>query len=110
MKTLNEKNQKTLEALKAKSDLWGKSRMPSVKRIAALLEELGVEFKLISTSVTKPRGGATAAFHTSGGRKVTNGWVLKVPAANIHMDTTCSWFSMNTQSFAEDFVKFIEKN
>ena len=108
MKTLNEKNQKTLEALNAKA--FAKGRMPSAKRIAALLEELGVAFEIIEMSVTKPRGGATAAFTTSGGRKVTNGWVLKVPSAKINMDTTSSWFSINTQSFAEDFIDLIESH
>ena len=109
MKTLNAKNQKTLEALQQKAN--GKGRMPSVKRIAALLEELGIWFEAGETSTTKERGSSQNTFVTSRGKAVEG---KKIKVVNIRggflvMDTTCSFFSRNTESFAWEFMKIIER-
>ena len=113
MKALNEKNQKTFDSLQSKSK--GKGRMPSVKRIAALFQELGIEFDVMESCDIKQRFSQSNNFATSSG-KLVEGWRIKVKnprGGNIEMDTTCSWFSRNTESFACDFmsvIKFHEQN
>lgn len=108
MKTLNAKNQKTFEALQSKAAGKSGARFPSIKRIAELLNELDIEFDVFGHSVTKPRGGETAAFTTSGGRKETHGHRMRIPAGNIRIDNTCSWFSRNTENFAIQILKVIQ--
>ena len=108
MKTLNAKNQKTFEALQSKAN--GKGRMPSVKRIASLFEELGIEFETDNSFDIKQRFSESNNFATSKGR-IVEGKRIKVQHPRrgmIKMDTTCTWFSRNTENFADDFLSVIE--
>lgn len=112
MKNLNPSNQKTFEALQSKAN--GKGRMPSVKRIASLFEELGIDFEMDNAFDIKQRFSESNNFATSKG-KVVEGKRIKVKHPNpkrgmIVMDTTCTWFSKNTQSFADDFLWLIKLN
>ena len=109
MKTINAKNQKTFEALQSKAN--GKGRFPSVKRIAALLSEISVEFRLIEVTTSKQRESASNAFATSTGKTI-HGWKIQMqsPTGGImEIDNTCSHFSKNTETFADDILRIIRR-
>ena len=108
MKTLNASNQKTFEALQSKAN--GKGRMPSVKRIANLFQELGIDFEMDNSFDIKQRFSESNNFATSKGKPVEGKRIkVKHPRRGmIVMDTTCSWFSKNTETFADDFMSVIK--
>lgn len=109
MQLLNANNQKTFKALQVKAN--GTGRFPSIKRIAALLSELNVEFRLIEVTTSKQRGSASNAFATSTGKTI-HGWKIKMqsPTGGImEIDNTCSHFSKNTEFFADDILRIIKR-
>lgn len=112
MKTLTAKNQKTLEALKAKAN--GQGRMPSIKRIASLLTELNIEHKLETWSETKTTKPAGYRYTTGGGTKLYEGYRLTANLKNtntrLSMETTCTYYSWNTWSYASEIIAEIEAN
>ena len=108
MKALNANNQKTLEALQSKAN--GSGRFPSIKRIANLLEELNIDFEMRSTMVQKQRFSEQNNFATSTG-KVVEGFKIKFKQINgnfMVIDNTCSHFSKNTWTFANNLIDVIE--
>ena len=99
------KNQKTLDALSNKANRNG--RMPSLKKISQLLDELNIVNKLDEWSEekwTKPSG---FTYYTSGGTRTYNGWRLRVPAINMTATSTDTYYSWNTWSYANDLLKLI---
>ena len=103
----NLRNQKTFEALKSKADFFNKkSRMPSLKMVAKLLDELGVEYTLHEYSETK-WGNNGLRYHTSGGGTYY-GWKMRVPDANLCMNTVETYYSQNTSGYAYNLVKLLE--
>lgn len=94
----------TLEKLKLKAQ--DKGRMPSIKEIAQMLTEFGIDFKLgENTNVVE--------FRSKGNRYVNSrhegktGKVLEIPEANIILDTSESFYSLNTWWDATKIVKFL---
>jgi len=113
MKNLTAKSQKTLDKLNAKADFFSidKVRMPSIKLIAELLDELGKTFKIYGVSTRKQRSAGRMAYATSGGKRIYEGTklVFELNGSTIELDSTCSFYSLSTDDFARDLIKFINK-
>lgn len=105
------KNQKTLEALRKKAGLGicKSSRMPNLNKVGQLLTELGIENDVMTWSCTKWTSAVGYRYNTSGGTRDYNGFRLKVPQINMDINSTDTYYSWNTQMFAQEIVKLIEK-
>ena len=102
------KNQKTLDALSNKAN--SKGRMPSLPKISQLLDELNIVNRLEEWSEekwTKPSG---FRYFTSGGTKTYYGCRLKVPAINMTITSTETYYSWNTWRYAQDLLKLINNH
>lgn len=97
-----------LNKLKEKTEVGSKSRMPSINQISKLLAYYGIEHVVDeSTNVVE---------HRSKGRRYVNsryngktGLRLKIKNTNIELDTSSSYYSWNTWSYAKDILKLIEQ-
>ena len=104
----NLKNQKTLERLKAKA-VESKNRMPSLKMVARLLDELEIENTCHNISIEKWSKPSGFRHFTSGGSRTYNGFDFRVPEINMRLDSTESYYSWNTWLYARQLVELIEK-
>ena len=100
------KNQKTLEALRKKA--CGSGRMPNLNKVADLLKEVGVQCSVMNWSCEKWTSAAGCTYSTSGGTREYNGYRLKVPQINMNIDSTETYYSWNTERYAEELVKLID--
>jgi hypothetical protein len=96
----------TLERLKIKS-VDSDARMPSVKQITKLLDELGIKYYLSkSTNVVEYRSKGNRYVNSRHDGK--NGYLLCV--GDIKMDTSDSYYSWSTCGYAMKLVKLIEEH
>lgn len=100
------KNLKTFEALKNKAENNG--RMPSLRKVAELLEEVGVDFRLDEVEDYKYGKASGCRYYTSGGERLYKGYNLFVREAGLDLDSTESYYSYNTWMYAKDLVKLVE--
>lgn len=107
MTNLTEKSKKTLLALTEKSKNYD-SRMPSIKSIHELLNELGISHHFETSYNTVE--------HRSKGRRYVNsrhrgkeGYKIDIYDKRIgfEMDTSDSYYSANSYSYAQDLVGLI---
>lgn len=106
---LSNKAQKIYNRLVKKSDSYSSgTRMPNIKSIVMVLNELGIKNSHSETETTKWRQNGLT-YSTSGGTRCYTGTELYVSEINLHIDTTCSYYSWNTSMFARDLVKLINK-
>lgn len=100
----------TLERLKAKSEAFVGIgvRMPSIRQISKLLTEHGIEHEVDEhTNIVE---------YSSKGRRYVNsrhegktGLRLRIKEENIELDTSDSYYSWNTWSYARKIVELIER-
>lgn len=108
MDKLSTKSRKTLAALKMKTKFTSSSRMPNMKSVSELLNELGINHTFSTTTCrkrTRPRG---FAYYTGGGKKTYNGYKLAIPDKGIYIDTTETYYSVNTCGYARDLISLIK--
>ena len=110
MKNLkNLKNYKTLERLEVKArDEW-RSRMPSLKMVARLLDELGIDNSCHETSTQKWSKPSGYRYYTSGGTRDYHGYDLWIPEINMRLDSTETYYSWNANSNAREILDLIEE-
>lgn len=93
--------------LKAKSSYNDKVRMPSIKEIKKLLDAYGITSYVDEhTNVVEYRSKGKRYVNSRHMGKT--GLRLKIPDANITLDTSSSYYSYNTWRYAEEIVKLIE--
>lgn len=102
------KNLKTLNSLKNKSE--GNGRMPSLKKVSELLNELNIDNELQEWSETKQTKPSGFRYYTGGGTKLYTGFRLRVPEINLDINSTDSYYSYNTWSYSEKIYNLINKN
>lgn len=105
---LSKKSKKIYERLISKKD--GNTRMPSVKSISHLLTELGIRHYTSETSCQKWSSPAGYRYYTSGGSRWYEGHTLNVPCINLNIDTTETYYSWNTWTYAYKLIKLVENN
>ena len=112
MKKLSKKSQETLERLerKANSRVYESSRMPNLNKVSELLNELGIENSCSNSWCEKWTKGGGNRYYTGGGSKTYNGFNLRVPSIRLNIDSTDTYYSWNTWSYAGDLVNLIKNN
>ena len=102
----SKKVQKVIEQLEAKVKY--DKRMPSIKSIRNLLEELGIEYDFNETQNCYDVGSASNNYCSYHG-KGKEGYCLdfEVDGERIMMDTSDSYYSWNTYRYAKDLLKLI---
>jgi len=100
------KNIKTLNSLKNKSE--GNGRMPSLKKVSELLNELNIDNKLEDTCETKQTKSGSR-YYTGGGKKLYTGFTLNVPEINLCIESTDSYYSYNTWQYARSIYSLINE-
>ena len=100
------KNIKTLNSLKNKSE--GNGRMPSLKKVSELLNELNIDNKLENTWETKQTKSGSR-YYTGGGKKLYTGFTLRVPEINLCIESTDSYYSYNTWQYARSIYSLINE-
>lgn len=101
------KNIKTLNSLKNKSE--GNGRMPSLKKVSELLNELNIDNKLEEWSETKQTKHLGLRYYTGGGTKLYTGFKLRVPEINLCIESTDSYYSWNTWQYAQKIYSLINQ-
>jgi len=101
------KNLKTLNSLKNKSE--GSGRMPSLKKVSELLNELNIDNSLEEWSETKQTKSSGLRYYTGGGTKFYTGFKLRVPEINLCIESTDSYYSYNTWQYARSIYSLINK-
>ena len=101
------KNLKTLNSLKKKSE--GSGRMPSLKKVSELLNELNIDNSLEEWSETKQTKSSGLRYYTGGGTKFYTGFKLRVPEINLCIESTDSYYSYNTWQYARSIYSLINK-
>ena len=99
------KNIKTLNSLKNKSK--GNGRMPSLKKVSELLNELNIVNTLSEWSEMKQTKSGNR-YYTGGGTKLYTGYKLVVPEINLHIESTDTYYSYNTWQYARELCELIE--
>ena len=105
MKTITSQNKKTLNSLKNKVN--GNGRMPSLKKVSELLNELGIENNLESWTErrwSKPQG---YRYSTSGGTKEYTGFRLRVSKISLDINSTETYYTYNTWQYAQKLLELI---
>jgi hypothetical protein len=108
MKKLSDKSKNTLRRLKLKAE-DKKYRMPSIKDIKALLDELGIENDLHeTTNVVEYRNAGCRYVNSRHDGKEGYGLEVYVDGVRVmSLDTSDSYYSWNTRHLAYDLVKLI---
>ena len=101
------KNIKTLNSLKNKSE--GNGRMPSLKKVSELLNELNIDNTLSEYIETKQTKSSGCRYYTSGGTKLYTGYKLRVPEINLSIESTDTYYSYNTYQYARRIYNLINK-
>ena len=101
------KNIKTLNSLKNKSE--GNGRMPSLKKVSELLNELNIVNNLEEWSEIKQTKSPGTRYYTGGGKKTYNGFKLRVPEINLCIESTDSYYSYNTWQYARSIYSLINE-
>lgn len=108
------RNQKTLDALRKKAESsFGKDRMPSIKKIKDLLDELVIENYLdTTTNVVEYRSkGRTYVNSRHNGKR---GYYLGIgkcygfKSYDINLDSSESYYSWNTSMYARQILNLID--
>ena len=97
---------------KSKGGYKDGARMPSLKRVSSLLEELNIEHSLMEWSETKQTKSGGNTYYTGGGTREYTGYrlILKNKTGGHHeMCSTDTYYSYNTWSYARDILEAIEK-
>ncbi len=113
---LSNKSQKTYNALVVKSD--DKGRMPSLKRVAELLNEAGVDNSAWERETEKLTKAEGMRYYTGGGTRTYKGTKLTVYSERdeegrrsvlMNLDSTETYYSYNTYNYARDLVKLVNQ-
>jgi hypothetical protein len=106
------KNQKTLDKLIRKANLitGDKTRMPSIKQLHLLLDELGVEHRTGETQNTvEYRSSGNRYVNSRHDGKIGKSLEIKIndDGGKIILDTSESYYSWNSGGHARDIVRLL---
>ena len=97
----------TLDRLKLKAEISSKSRMPSIKQISKLLDEYGIAHEISErTNVVEYRSAGKRYVNSRHNGKTGLRLVIRNPY--LELDTSDSYYSWNTWSYARDLIKIIQ--
>lgn len=102
--------EKILERLRKKANQTysERCRMPSVKDICKILTAYNIEYKFdTTTNIVEYRSGGNRYVNSRHNGK--EGFSLEIYEINLHLDTSDSYYSWNSWSYAKDIVKLIEE-
>ncbi len=99
------KNLKVIEQLKVKAT--DKGRMPSLKKVSDLLNELNIKHSLMEWSEEKWSKPSGFRYFTSGGGKTYFGYRLYIPEIRLEMVSTDSYYSWNNYRYARQILELI---
>lgn len=117
---LNKDNLKVVKGLYKKYN--DKGRMPSIKVIARLVDDLGIKSYSSSSYCTKQRTSKGVRYYTSGGSRGYTGTSLKFTynanrsfygcfgdsnTYNFNVDTTATYYTYNTFHYAKDILTIV---
>ncbi|MDD5665666.1 MAG: hypothetical protein PHI09_05750 [Candidatus Omnitrophica bacterium] len=107
MKKLNKQNQATLQKLKAKSKINSNARMPSIKSIHKLLNEVGIQhrYEEETTNIVERRTGQRA--YVNDRHEGKKGKLIQIDKPYIELDSSDSYYSLNTFGYANDLLDII---
>lgn len=97
----------TYNRLKAKSE--GKGRMPSLKSVSKLLDELKIPNFYYDVQTEKYSSPSGMPYYTSGGARTYKGGNLAVKEIRLDINSTDSYYSHNTTDYAEQLIDLIDK-
>lgn len=111
----NMKNQKILDALRKKgeSSFSDKTRMPSIKKIKDLLDELGINNE-IDTTVNVVEYRSKGKRYVNSRHNGKQGYFLGigkcygVRSYDINLDSSDSYYSWNTNMYAGQIINLID--
>lgn len=111
----NIKNQKTLDALKMKAESsFNKTRMPSIKKIKDLMDELGINNE-IDTTVNVVEYRSKGKRYVNSRHNGKRGYFLGIGKCyggrsyDVNLDSSDSYYSWNTSSYARKIIDLINK-
>jgi hypothetical protein len=113
---LSNKSQKTYEALVKKSNYEG--RMPSLKRVAVMLQELEVSTDAWETESVRRNKSEGSVYYTSGGTRTYEGVSLSVYSERdeegrrnvlLSMDSSDEDYSYENTSYARTLVSLVDR-
>lgn len=99
----------TLEKLriKAESSYFNKAKMPSIKQISKLLNEHGIEHSLHEkTNVVEYRSKGNRYVNSRHNGKT--GFCLTIKEPYLQLDTSDSYYSLNTSIYARRLINIID--
>lgn len=97
-----------LKRLKLKAAYYDRVRMPSIKQISKLLDEYGIEHSIVSkTNVVEYRSKGKRYVNSRHYGKT--GLCLTIKDPYLQLDTSDSYYSLNTPSYARTLLGIIEK-
>lgn len=114
--TLSNKSQKTYNALVKKSNYEG--RMPSLKRVAAMLQELEVSTDAWETESVRRSKSEGSVYYTGGGARTYEGVSLSVYSERdeqgrrnvlLSMDSSDEDYSYENTSYARTLVGLVDR-
>jgi hypothetical protein len=97
----------TYNRLKAKSE--GKGRMPSLKKIAELLDELKIPNFYSDVETEKYSKSSGMRYSTSGGARTYKGGNLEVKEIRLDINSTDSYYAYNTTDYAKKLIDLIDE-
>lgn len=108
MKNLkNLKNHKNYEKLVNKSN--GVGRMPQLRLVSILLNELNIEHDYYDWSEHKQTKSDGLKYYVSGGSKEYNGGRLRIKEINLNICSTETYYSDNTWMYSKEILNHINE-
>jgi hypothetical protein len=115
MTTINNiKNQNTLDALSKKAESsFSKTRMPSIKKIKDLLDELGIE-NYMDTTVNVVEYRSKGRTYVNSRHNGKRGYYLGIGKSHgykcheVNLDSSESYYSWNTSMYARQIINLID--
>lgn len=99
---------KTINSLMAKVQDSSK-RMPSIKSIHTLLEKKGIQHSFSSSqNVVETRFGKNTYVNDRTYGKVGSKLSVDFNGVKVHMDTSDSYYSWNSVSYARDLLRLLD--
>jgi hypothetical protein len=102
------KNQEVINALEMKVE--NKGKMPSIRKIHELLEELGIEHYYYgeSTNICESRTGNRSYVNDRWEGKKGKRIVIETETQTIELDSSNSYYSLNSWSLANQILAIIK--
>tara|TARA_B100000900_G_C20580310_1_gene717242 strand:- start:604 stop:954 length:351 start_codon:yes stop_codon:yes gene_type:complete len=106
---LTKKSENTLKRLELKANDVKGARMPQLKMVSRLLNELNIKNYYYDWSEYKYTSCAGLRYTTGGGTREYNGGKLNIPSINLNAISTETYYSWNSRGYASKIVNLINQ-